>query len=64
VAFLVWNQPTAIVTGIAALTVIGVIASTAAPALLRRRWKMSIPAMGRLPLDLHSISFWGKLRPS
>ncbi|MBN1811052.1 MAG: metallophosphoesterase [Anaerolineae bacterium] len=52
VAFLVWNQPTAIVTGIAALTVIGVIASTAAPALLRRRWKMSIPAMGRLPLAL------------
>ena len=52
VAFVVWNQPTAVLTGVAALTAIGVIASTAAPALLRRRWKMHLPAMSRLPLAL------------
>ncbi|MFL7794026.1 MAG: metallophosphoesterase [Anaerolineae bacterium] len=42
----------AIVTGTAVLTVIGVIASVAAPALLRRRWKINLPAMSRLPLAL------------
>lgn len=52
VAFLVWNQPTVIVIGIAALTAIGVIASTAAPALLKRRWKINLPAISRLPLAL------------
>lgn len=64
VAFLVWNLPTAIVTGVAALTAIGVIASTAAPALLRRRWEMSIPAMGRLPLALllFCLGDWGLLQ--
>jgi predicted MPP superfamily phosphohydrolase len=60
VTFIVWNQPTTIVAGIAALTAIGVIASTAAPALLRRRWKIHLPAMSRLPLALHlfCLSDW------
>ena len=52
IASLVWSHLTAIVTGTAALAVIGVVASAAAPALLRRRWKASFPAMTRLPLAL------------
>ena len=52
VKLLVWNQLTAIMTSIAALAVIGVIAGTAVPALLRRRRKINLPAMSRLPLGL------------
>jgi predicted MPP superfamily phosphohydrolase len=60
-ALLVWNRPAGVVVGIAA---IGVVASVAAPALLRCRWKISFPAMSRLPLALllFCLGDWGLLQ--
>jgi predicted MPP superfamily phosphohydrolase len=67
-AFLIWNQSTATIAdiafGVSALTAIGVIASVVAPALLRRRWKISLPATTRLPLALLLLCLgdWGLLQ--
>ena len=62
VAFLVWNKPTAIMASIAALIAVGVIASTAAPALLRRRRKISLLAVSRLPLALEAALCYNTVR--
>ncbi|MBN1978059.1 MAG: metallophosphoesterase [Anaerolineae bacterium] len=49
---LVWNQSITIVASITALALGSIVASAAASALLRRHWKINLPAMSRLPLAL------------